>query len=109
MIALLSVIFVIALMAIIPAYIAYFASLHEFGKSLQESHPDIYSRYTGSTGLSRAYSALEAIRADPELLRQLDPDVAAQLRQTYRWLIIGLICFMILLFTMLGTSLVPKI
>jgi hypothetical protein len=109
MIAFLSVIVVISLMAIIPTYVAYFASLYEFGKSLQESHPDIYSRYAGSSVFTRAYSALEAIRADPELLRQLDPDVAAQLHRTYRNLLVGLICFMILLFAGLGISLDPKI
>nr|CAP48023.1 putative integron gene cassette protein [uncultured bacterium]CAP48791.1 putative integron gene cassette protein [uncultured bacterium]CAP48792.1 putative integron gene cassette protein [uncultured bacterium]CAP49145.1 putative integron gene cassette protein [uncultured bacterium]CAP49147.1 putative integron gene cassette protein [uncultured bacterium] len=108
LIAFLSVILVIALLAIIPAYVMYFASLYYFGKSMRESHPEIYSRYEKFSFFAQSYSALQAIRSNPDLVRQLDPDVLDQLRRTYRYLVIGASCFMILLLAGLGISVASK-
>jgi hypothetical protein len=107
-IALLNVLFGLSLLAAIPAYALYFISLHHFGKSLQQQHPDLYSRFGSESHLNQSYAALRAIRQDPVLSAQLEPPVAAQLKQTYRYLVIGLGCFMVLLFAGLAGSVIAK-
>ena len=110
MTAILNAVFALGLTVMVPAYVMYFTALRRFSKSLRTQHPDIYSRVSfGRVGvLAGGYAALESLRADKALASQLDPAVARELRDTYRYLVAGAACFMVVLFAGLGSSLIAK-
>ena len=102
--------FAIGLVVMLPAYALYFSALGKFTKSLRDKHPEIYARFAGgyAESMTGGYAALEALRADSELASKLDPSVAGELREAYRYLVIGAAAFMVVLFAFLGNSLVAK-
>ena len=110
MVSVLNILFLVGLVAMLPAYVMYFVALDHFGRSLRSAHPEIYAQVAPVRGSSfaRNYGALNALRSNPALAAQLEPSVAAELRSTYRYLVVGLGCFMVVLFTFLGSSVIAK-
>ncbi|UXL29813.1 hypothetical protein [Stenotrophomonas maltophilia] len=110
MLAIFETIFVLALLAIVPVYIMYFTALHYFGRALADKHPDIYARLIPHemTGLSGSYLALQALQKDKPLLATLNSSVQDQFQSTYRYLLIGMSGFMVMLFAGLASAVISK-
>ncbi|TZF86962.1 hypothetical protein [Cognatilysobacter lacus] len=110
MVDILNIVFMLGALVMLAVYIMYFTALHHFGRSLQAAHPQLYARFSGVRGsvFARNYAALQAIRQNPAIVAELQPSVAAEMRDTYKYLVIGVSCFMVVLFAGLGSSLIAK-
>ena len=106
MIAISQTIFMLALLFTAPVYVMYFTALHYFGRALQQAHPEIYHQASSPTGLNRSYAALQMLQKDRQLLASLAPTVQAQFRSTYRYLVMGMSGFMVMLFPVLAGALI---
>ncbi|GAB3312855.1 hypothetical protein [Luteimonas notoginsengisoli] len=114
MTSLLPIIFLLALVAIIPLYAMYFSSLQDFGKEFQRLHPKIYVQLVGAEPpsfftSSRTYKLFRAIQTGMDLGEPLDPVLLSAYRSTRKHLWLGLSCFMILLFAGLGDSVIQDL
>ena len=110
MLALLNAVIGLSSVVMLMVYVMYFTALHHFGKSLHAKHPDIYAQFQSVPGghFARSYAARQGLRKDSSLSAQLEPSVAAELSDTYRYLVVGLAMFMVLLLAGLGNALIAK-
>lgn len=103
-------IFLLALAVILPLYAMYFISLHRFGKEFRQFHPGLYEKLlaTGRPSLSPVngnYRAFQAIQSGKVSVEALNPLVLSSYRLARKRLLLGLSCFMVLLFSGLAISL----
>ena len=103
-------IFVLALAAIVPLYAMYFISLRRLGKDFKLLHPDAYEKLiaVGPPSLlpsNSSYRVFQAIQAGKVSGEVLDPAVLFSYNITRKRLLLGLSCFMVLLFSGLAISL----
>ena len=109
MATILSALFLLALAAILPLYAMYFSALVAFGKDFQQLHPSLYVRFVGPAPPSffssnRTYKLFRAIESGKDLGEPLNPALLAAYRRTRKYLLFGLGCFMVLLFSGLAQS-----
>ncbi|MDI9238637.1 hypothetical protein QLQ15_06870 [Lysobacter sp. LF1] len=64
----------------------YFSALRKFGTTLNQYDPQLFARIgaNGRTPISKAYAALEALRANPDMRAQLPPEVALKFKDVSR-------------------------
>jgi len=111
---LLQLAFLLALIAIVPLYAMYFSSLLSFGKDFQRLHPDLYAQLVGTDppsflSSSRTYRLFRAIQIGKDISEPLNPALLLSYRNTRKYLLLGLSCFMVLLFAGLTESLVSDL
>lgn len=109
--ALLQTTFLLAFAAIVPLYAMYFTSLLHFGKEFRRLHPSLYTRLVGADppsffSANRTYRLFRAVQTGKNLGQPLDPSLVAAYRSTRRYLLLGLSCFMVLLFAGLSESVI---
>ena len=114
MTALLPAIFLLAFIAIVPLYAMYFSSLLSFGKEFQRLHPDLYAQLVGADPPSfftpsRTYRLFRVVQAGKDVGQSLDPALLAAYRSTRKYLLLGLSCFMVLLFAGLTESVISDL
>lgn len=110
----LKVIFLLALVAILPLYAMYFSSLLDFGKEFQRLHPSLYVQLVGAGppsffSSSRTYRLFQAVQTGKGLSEPLDAALLSTYRSTRKYLLLGLSCFMVLLFAGLTESLISEL
>ena len=110
MLAILNAVFGLSLLFVLPVYVMYFTALHYFGKAFAREHPDLYARFAPPIGapFQHSYAALQALQKNKALLSGLSPAVQEHFRSTYRYLLLGVAGFMVMLFAGLGSALVAK-
>jgi len=110
----LKIIFLLALLAILPLYAMYFLSLLHFGKEFQRLHPSLYAQLVGAGPPSffssnRTYRLFRAVQTGKDFSEPLAPALLAAYRSTRRYILLGLSCFMVLLFAGLTESLIGEL
>ena len=108
---LLRTLFLLSFAAIGPLYVMYFSVLLDFGKSFRRLHPQLYTRLVGADPPSfffpgRTYKLFRAAQSRKDLGEPLSPDLLSAYRSTRRYLWAAMICFMVLLFSMLTESVI---
>jgi hypothetical protein len=100
-------IFLLALLGMLVSYPAYFYMLHEFKVRLARDHPDVWNsraRAALAPSIQTAYHALREIRNGQLDGVDLTDEVKGSHRLAMRFLYLGLIFFLALLFIGLYSS-----